>query len=98
MKHHIALPTLQLAAAAFLTASATPIDSKYCVKADTNTVVAIDKCVGDHKGFSLVEGPPDVKFGPGLPPATETKKEELETGGFGRRGTECDDPQCSGGS
>ncbi|KAI0384192.1 hypothetical protein F5Y04DRAFT_238072 [Hypomontagnella monticulosa] len=92
MKHHIALPTLQFAAAAFLSASAsaTPLD-KYCVQTESRTIVPADKCVANQAGFSLAGGPPGIPVGAELPSTSSEKKEdlELETGGFGRR-DDCD--------
>lgn len=62
-RKNISLPTLQVAATAFLagTANAAP----YCVEKATSEVVATHACPLDHDAadFSTVEGPPDAEVG-----------------------------------
>lgn len=66
MKHHITLPTLQVAATAFLAATCqAQTDHVYCVNTTTSEVVASENCEGDLDGedFAMVDGPADVPLG-----------------------------------
>ncbi|KAI1804706.1 hypothetical protein F4811DRAFT_264019 [Daldinia bambusicola] len=98
-RQHIALPTLQVAAAAFFAAGVQA--ETYCVDG-ANKVVAKAECdnadthaVGQ---FFLHQGPPGLTVGQVIPPPAESGH---VSGGFGRRSSDdCNpntDPDCNGG-
>lgn len=90
--HHVALPGLQLAAAAFMAAVAE--GKTFCTDA-TDKVVATANCVGaDKANFKLVEFNGDLQVGDQFPsnPSNQVARDinsGLISGGFGRR-QECD--------
>lgn len=90
---HVALPGLQLAAAAFFAAVAEA--NTFCT--DTaGKVVATANCEGaDKANFKLVEFNGDLKIGDNVPndPSNQVARDidsGLVSGGFGRRQEDCD--------
>ncbi|KAI1656892.1 hypothetical protein F4813DRAFT_362185 [Daldinia decipiens] len=100
-RQHIALPTLQVAAAAFFAASVQA--ETYCVDGATK-VVATAECATDNANahaigqFFLHQGPPGLTVGDVIPPPAEPGH---VSGGFGRRSADnCDpdkDKNCNSG-
>ncbi|KAK6949469.1 hypothetical protein Daesc_009549 [Daldinia eschscholtzii] len=94
-RQHIALPTLQVAAAAFFAAGVRA--ESYCVDG-ANKVVAKVECdtVGTHPAgqFFLHQGPPGLAIGDVIPPPAEPGH---VSGGFGRRATDDDEEHTTGG-
>lgn len=62
MRSHISLPSLQVAATAFL-ATTCGAEELYCVDKSTSEVVAAENCEGDVENFANVEGPADTAVG-----------------------------------
>ncbi|KAI1649993.1 hypothetical protein F4815DRAFT_308530 [Daldinia loculata] len=89
-RQHIALPTLQVAAAAFFAASVQA--ETYCVDGATK-VVAKTECDADTARavgqFFLHQGPPGLTVGEVIPPPAEPGH---VSGGFGRRSDDNCDP------
>ncbi|KAI1465469.1 uncharacterized protein F4812DRAFT_466443 [Daldinia caldariorum] len=102
-RKNLALPTLQVAAAAFFAAGVVGVaEAKtYCVD-EANKVVAKVECDSDgaHAAgqFFLHQGPPGLAVGQAIPPPAEPSH---VSGGFGRRSDDdCDphkDPDCGNG-
>lgn len=90
--HHVALPGLQLAAAAFFAAVAEA--NTFCSDA-AGKVVATANCVGaDKSNFKLVEFNGNLQIGDDVPNDASNQvardiNSGLVSGGFGRR-QECD--------
>ncbi|KAI8965449.1 hypothetical protein F5Y11DRAFT_344609 [Daldinia sp. FL1419] len=95
-RQHIALPTLQLTAAAFFAAGVQA--ETYCVD-EASKVVAEAECntdTADAAGrFFLHQGPPGLALGELIPPPADPGH---VSGGFGRRECPIFDPLCSKGA
>jgi hypothetical protein len=93
-RKHITLPTLQIAAAAFLIMTCQA--NTYCVDGSSNAVVAENKCNGAQPGeeFTLVEGPPGVTPGSVIPKSPKEARSGHVSGGFGKRDNNNDDDDC----
>lgn len=59
---HISLPSLQVAATAFL-ATTCQAEHHYCVDQSTSEVVAAENCEGDVETFTTVKGRSDAAVG-----------------------------------
>ncbi|KAI0847054.1 hypothetical protein F5Y00DRAFT_124530 [Daldinia vernicosa] len=90
-RQHIALPTLQVAAAAFFATAASVQAETYCVDGATTKVVAKTECDNLHAGgqFFLHQGPPGLTVGEAIPPPADPGH---VSGGFGRRSDDNCDP------
>lgn len=60
---HITLPSLQVAATAFLAFTSGCHAELYCVDKATSEVVAAENCEGDVGDFTTVEGAPNTALG-----------------------------------
>jgi hypothetical protein len=60
-RKHITLPSLQVAATAFLALNCSQaVAERYCVNKTTSKVVAAENCEGDVGDFTTVDGAPDA--------------------------------------
>ncbi|KAK4038773.1 hypothetical protein C8A01DRAFT_37262 [Parachaetomium inaequale] len=60
---HITLPSLQVAATAFLALTCQAAAELYCVDKATSEVVAAENCEGDVGDFATVDGAPGAALG-----------------------------------